>query len=254
MTETGPIAILSAIPQESTRLAEDLEAGVASRPGNHTIRSGTLDGVEVILAEAGIGKVNTAIAATLLVERYGARLIVFTGVAGGLDPGLAVGDVVVAEKTIQHDTGLLEDGGLSRYQPGHIVFFNPTDDFGYSPPSDLLARVRSRLDGFTLPALSPEAGGGSRGPRVLFGTVLTGDQFINSETHRERLRAELAGSAVEMEGAALAQTAITLGVGHLVIRSLSDLAGSDSIEDFSRFLDEVTANSARVVRHLLPVL
>lgn len=215
---------------------------------------GRLDGADVILAEAGIGKVNTAVATALLVERYRARFVVFTGVAGGLDPRLSIGDVVVAERTVQHDTGILEYDRIRHYQPGHIPFFNPTDRFGYPIPADLRERLKARLEGLALPPLSAEAGGSGRGPRVVFGTVLTGDTFLNSELQRDLLRDQLGGVAVEMEGAALAQAAETLGAGHLVIRSLTDLAGADSIRDFGRFLDEVAANSARVVRHLLPVL
>lgn len=254
MNQNGRVAVLSAIPQELALLVAELEhreeTGLVGRPA-HT---GRLDGIDVVLAEAGIGKVNTAVAATLLVERHAARVILFTGVAGGLDPNLNIGDVVVAEHTLQHDTGLLEDRGLRRYQPGHIPFFNPTDRFGYDPPAELLERVKARLRGLSLPPLSGEAGGLGRPPHIWFGTVLTGDVFLNSEVDRERLHAELGGAAVEMEGAALAQAAEALGVGHLVVRSLTDLAGADSIRDFGRFLDEVAANSARVVRHVMPVL
>lgn len=86
------------------------------------------------------------------------------------------------------------------------------------------------------------------------GTILTGDQYLHDEVTRELLRAELGGEAIEMEGAAMAQAAGLIGADHLVVRSLSDLAGADSITDFGRFVSEVASNSARVVRALLPVL
>ncbi|MGH8873478.1 MAG: 5'-methylthioadenosine/adenosylhomocysteine nucleosidase [Acidimicrobiia bacterium] len=254
MSTTGPVAILSAIPQELALLADSLVDADESQLAGQFVVSGSLDGVGVVLAEAGIGKVNTAVVTTLLMERFRPRLVVFTGVAGGLHPGLGIGDVVVAERTIQHDTGVLGETGLQRYQPGHMPFFNPTDRFGFPAQPELLERVRARLVGFELSSLSREAGGGKNPSQVVFGTVLSGDQFLNSETHRRLLHAELGGAAVEMEGAALAQTAEALGVDHLVIRSLTDLAGSESTIDFGRFLHEVAANSARVVRHLLPVL
>lgn len=259
MSRTGPVAILSAIRPELASLREALAETRQTRIAGRFAVSGRLDGRQVVLAEAGIGKVNTAVTATLLVERFRCRVIVFTGVAGGLDPSLRIGDVIIADRCIQHDAGVVESEGLRCYQPGHVPFFNPTRRLGFPAPVDLLGRTRSRLKGFQLPALShgaggEDAGGEDKAPRVVFGTVLTGDQFINSESERDRLHREFESLAVEMEGGSLAQTAEMLGIDHLVIRSLSDLAGAESTVDFSQFLEEVAANSVRVVRHLLPVL
>lgn len=208
----------------------------------------TVDGIEVTIAIGRLGKVGAATTATLVHQWFQPRLIVFTGVAGGLDPGLGIGDIVIAERTIQHDAGYVDGRGLVRYQPGHVPFFNPTDRFGYEPSGALLERVLEAMEDFEpRPVLG-------RRPRVATGTILTGDQFVNDETTRQRLFGELGGLAVEMEGAALAQTADILGIDHLVIRSVSDLAGAESIDDFARFLEDVAHNSAQLVRHLLPVL
>ena len=179
----------------------------------------------MVLAEAGIGKVNTAAVATLLAARFHARILVFSGVAGGLDPALAIGDVVIATRAIQHDCGVIEDERLQPYQAGHVPFFNPTDELGYAVEPALLARVQSRLEGLTLPPLSALAGGAGRRPRLVYGTILAGDQYIHCEATRERLQREFAAQAVAMEGGALAQVAVRLGVPWLEIRALSDLAG-----------------------------
>jgi adenosylhomocysteine nucleosidase len=102
--------------------------------------------------------------------------------------------------------------------------------------------------------LSRGAGGGDRSPRITYGTVLTGDQYLACEVTRERLHAELGGRAVEMEGGALSQVCESFGIPWLVVRSLSDLAGAQSRFDFTAFVDEVSAQSAAILRHLLPVL
>jgi adenosylhomocysteine nucleosidase len=215
---------------------------------------GELDGHRIVLSRAGMGKVSAALVATLLADRFGCRAIAFSGVAGGLDPMLRIGDVVIAERTIQHDAGVIEEAALQVYQAGHVPFINPTTQFGYAADPALLARVRGHLDGLTLPALSRDAGGGDRPPRIAFGTVLTGDQYLHCEVTRVRLHGDMGGQAVEMEGAAVSQVCESFGIPWLIVRSLSDLAGAESSFDFTAFVDEVAAQSAMILRHLMPVL
>jgi adenosylhomocysteine nucleosidase len=248
------IGILCAIPQELAHLRGALDHAWGEEVARVRFDKGGLDGREVVLAGAGIGKVNTALAASLLVDRFRCRAVVFSGVAGGLDPDLAIGDVVVADRTVQHDAGVIEDGRLLTYQAGHVPFFNPTDRLGYEVEPALLARVRERLSGVGLPPLSRQAGGEGRPPRIVFGPILSGDQYVHCEATRERLFRELGGRAVEMEGGALGQVCEAFGVPWLDVRALSDLAGRDSRFDFVAFVDEVAASSATILRRLLPAL
>ena len=149
---------------------------------------------------------------------------------------------------------MFEDGALRPYQAGHVPFFNPTDRFGYDADPALLDRVRPALAGIELPPLSRRAGGPGHRPRIAFGTVLSGDQYIHCEATRERLHREFGGQAVEMEGGALAQVCERLHRPWLNLRALSDLAGQDSRFDFAAFVDEVAASSALILRRILPVL
>ncbi len=249
-----PTGIICAIPQELAELEAALVAEMVDRRAGLDFLQGRLEGREVVLVGAGIGKVNTAMVTTLLIDRFGADPVIFSGVAGGLDPALHIGDVVIADRTVQHDAGVIEEQRLTTYQAGHVPFFNPTDRLGYAVPEPLLAKVRAALEGFSLPPLSRRAGGTDGRPRTVFGTILSGDQYIHCEATRERLFRELGGAAVEMEGGALAQVCEAFGVGWLDIRALSDLAGGTSRFDFATFVEEVAASSAAILRHLLPRL
>lgn len=248
------IGLICAIPQELAHLRNALTHPWGEEIARARFDKGGLDGHEVVLAGAGIGKVNTALVATLLADRFRCRVIVFSGVAGGLDPGLRIGDVVIADRTLQHDAGVIEDGRLHTYQAGHVPFFNPTDRLGYPVAPELLARVKEGLEGFALPPLSRAAGGHDQPPRIVYGTILSGDQYLHCEATRERLHRELGGLAIEMEGGALGQVCEAFGIPWLDIRALSDLAGRDSRFDFMAFVDEVAASSAMILRRVLPVL
>ncbi len=245
---TPPVLVLSALAGEIALLREALvESDVVDVRGERFAR-GTIDGRSVILGTVGVGKVNAAMASALAIDRFEPCLLVFSGVAGAVDPTLGIGDIVVAEWVVQHDAGTVDATGFHVYQAGHVPFFNPTDRLGYRPSPDALARARSIAPSIDL---APVLG---RVPRLLFGSVATGDQFIQSDDERRRLHDSLAVHAVEMEGAAVAQVAQRLGVDHLVVRAVSDLAGADSPIDFDRFLDDVSVNSARVVRGLLTAI
>lgn len=239
------IAVLSALQTELDLLLDSIDEPMSKPIAGWPVWTGHIEHTEIVLAKAGLGKVNTAALSALVWERHQASLMIFTGVAGGLDPNLGVGDLVVADRTIQHDAGVVTPDGLERYQAGHVPFFNPTDELGYAPSPTILQLVQDLLPSLRLtPVLD-------RPPQIVFGTILTGDVFLADAKTRDRLFAELPAHAIEMEGAALAQTCSRLGVDHIVIRSLSDLAGDSADQHFDRFLAEVSANSARLVLALL---
>jgi adenosylhomocysteine nucleosidase len=248
------IGVICAIPQEWAYLRSLLSGADREQIANVTFDTGELDANPVVLVAAGMGKVNTGLAATLLVDRFRCHTIVFTGVAGGLDPRLHIGDIVVADRVVQHDFGVIENQRLTPYQPGHVPFINPTERFGYPVEPELIEAVKRRLEGFTLPALPATAGGTGTPARISYGTVLTCDQYLHCESTRNRLHGDFGALAIEMEGGALAQVCEAFGIPWLVIRTLSDLAGVDSGVDFNLFVAEVAISSARILRCVLPAL
>ncbi len=246
-----PIGILCALPEEIRHLAAGLQDPVTR--GGCGFRRGTLEGRPVVLADGAIGKVAASAAATLLLDGFGCRALLLSGVAGGLDPDLGIGDVVLAERLIQHDYGAITGGRLRNFRPGVAPLGEARETIVYELDAGLRAALARALEGYRLPALPATVAGGRR-PALRFGTLVTGDQFINCEATRATLRARFAAQAVDMESAALAQVAERFGAPWVVARSLSDRAGADSELDFRAFLAAAAETAASVVRRILPAL
>lgn len=202
-------------------------------------RRGQLDGHDVVVAAAGVGKVNAAVTATLLVERLSCRALVLSGVAGGLTQELHLGDLVIADRVIDVDYGRLTDGGRILYQPGTYPLPGIRPDPGYRLPDALGARVRARLAAGDIEAA--------------VGTIVTGDAFLASPVVRDELATIWEALAIEMEGSALCGVAERFDLPWLIVRALSDRAGEGSPDDFASFVASAAAASAHVVREMLSV-
>ena len=254
MAVPATIGLICAIPQERVDLRAALEHERSLEIGGFGFDQGLLDDRPVVLAEAGIGKVNTAAVATLLVCGSMRGRSCSAGSPAGSTRIFRSATWSSPSARSSTTAGVIESERLHPYQAGHVPFFNPTPELGYAVEPDLLGRVRARLEALELAPLSAAAGGEGRRPRLVYGTVLAGDQFIHCEATRARLHREFQAQAVAMEGAALAQVAERLGVPWLEIRALSDLAGAESRFDFAKFVEEVAQSSALILRRLLPVL
>ncbi len=240
MAETKPpIAILTAIPEEIAAFGAHLVESDRETVAGVRIHHGLLDGRPVVLAESGIGKVNGALAAAILLDRFACRGILFSGVAGGLDPALSVGDLVIGTAVIQHDYGAMVKGELEVFRAGALPFPEFRGDLAYLPDPGLIAAARAAF-------------AGAQG--VHFGTILTGDSYLGCGMTRERLFAGFDGRAVDMESGAVAQVAEAFGVPWLIIRALSDLAGEDSRIDFQVFARDAAKKAAAAVLKSLPLL
>ena len=250
-----PIALLSPLVEERDALFHRLTDTGTHTIGTLQVTTGKLAGHTVALAESGVGKVASAAITTLIATALDCRAIVVCGVAGGIDPGLTIGDVVIADRLIQHDYGHLTNLGIRNFRPGVAPIGEARDRIAFDLSPELLMRIGEVVKDLRLPALPPDLGiVTTRAPRIAFGPIVSGDQFINSEQVRERLHRDYAALAVEMEGAAVAQAAELIGIPCIVIRSLSDLAGAESHLDFPKFLRAVAPAAAEVVARIVSVL
>ncbi len=244
------LGVISALPEELAHLSD--RPGRVHEIGGLGFWRGEIAGREAVFVESGAGKVNAGVATSLLLDRFGCRALLVCGVAGGLDPALGVGDIVVGTSNTQHDFGIQKEESFQTIQPGSRPSLGQNWLPGYVVPEPVAGRLRDAVAGLELEPLPEKVGVGRRTPGIHFGAILTGDAFVNSDRLRERLRAAFGAQAVEMEGGAVAQVASRWGedIPVVNVRCLSDLAGSSSHVDFRAFLP-VAARYASLVAHRL---
>jgi len=192
---------------------------------------GELYNHQIAICKCGVGKVNAAICTQVLIDSFAASKIIFTGVAGAVDPNLTIGDIVISIDCLQHDmdvTALGFSRGEIPYQ--EVSIFKSDLELGE-------LAYRSGID------LFPE--------KVVFGRILSGDQFIASRDKVAELYSEYKGSCTEMEGAATAQVSTMNNVPFVIIRSMSDNADGLAPASFEQFMQTVAHNSFQIVAGLL---
>lgn len=225
---TLSIAIIGAMEEEIAGLKAQIEGISMTRIANGIFYTGRLQGKEVVLLQSGIGKANAALTTALLIERFNPELVINTGSAGGLDPALRVGDVVVATELTYSDV----DGTAFGYTYGQV----PQMPASYPVEPALLDFATK-----TLAATKIEG-------QIVTGLITTADSFIYQAERAHFIRSQFPKAKVtDMEGTAVVQTAYQFGIPFLAVRSLSDLAGAEAAGTFDSNLDLAAANSAAVV-------
>jgi adenosylhomocysteine nucleosidase len=232
---------IETLGQELTDKTEMIVQGVQ-------FTTGSLKDRRVVLAHSGMGKVNAAMAATLLVEQFQPTHILFTGIAGGLNPDLRPGDVVIGAKTAYHDYGEWTPEG---FRVGRTVdpFTSKPNPLFFPADAGLLAVAeKAALDLKLAPVKTTS---GERTPRVVTGGIVTGDAFVASPAKKDALRKEFKADATEMEGAAVAQICWQRRVPCLILRSLSDSAGAKAQENVLLFEKSAAQNAALLVTSIV---
>lgn len=212
---------------------------------------GNLRGRRIVLAHTGYGKVNAAMTATLLIEHLKPREIIFTGIAGGLNPDLQPGDLVIGLKTAHHDYGYVKDQGTENIGTWNRVTGKRNPLF---LPADAMLLDIARAAAGVISLDSIPMGGGARMPQFVEGTIVTGDAFIASSSKKNELRRTLQADAVEMEGAAVAQICLQTETPCLIVRSISDRADSTAVRDVEQFYRIAARNSAVLVMKIVELI
>ena len=249
-TRTGIVAALHPeLAAVLARLPDEQRQRVAGRD----FWRGHWHGHEVVAVLSRVGKVAAATTATALIERFGARRIVFTGTAGGLAEGVAVGDLVVAGALLQHDMDAsplfprfeVPLTGLARFATDATLSARLAD-----AARAVAARSTELLGADAVAEFALHA------PRVHTGLLASGDRFVATGAESAALRQALPDAlAVEMEGAAVAQVCHDYGVPFAAVRTISDRADDAAHVDFTRFIDRVASHySAAMLEHYFSAL
>lgn len=233
------IGILGAMPQEVALMARSMTVTRTIEAGMRTFYEGTWEGQDVVLVHSRIGKVSAAITTLLLLERFGVSHVIFTGVAGAVDPALKIGDVVIGDRLVQHD---MDASPLPAFQRFEIPLLGKVF-FEAGLHEEALGAAEGYAQGAFLKEVTEErrAAFGMDRPKVYRGLIASGDQFLADPAKTAALREVLPGLlCTEMEGAAVAQVCHEMGeVPFAVIRVISDQADHSAVVDFTRFINEV---------------
>ncbi len=233
--------IIGAMTSEVEILIENMENKSTKRYGGTDFCSGKLCGRDAVVAMCGIGKVCAAICAQVMIDIYKVDCIINTGVAGGVHEGLEVGDFVVASSLVQYDFDLTAFGYAKGYLPCEELL---TRELNKSTPTVFLpdeALVESFI------GAKRRIGQG----KVIAGRIVSGDIFVSNNNLKKVLKEEFKASAVEMEGAAIAQTAALSGIPFAVIRAISDLADKEASVSFTEFELKAAKLSSEILMTML---
>ncbi len=237
------------MPQEIERIAEELETERIVEVAGRTYHLGRFEGVDSVLVFSHWGKVAAAMTATTLIEHFAVDLIIFTGVAGAVSTNLSVGDIVIADRLIQHDFDVSAAGILAKFEiPFLGISYFPVD-------AELVEKARRSADEY-LSFENPTFSILSKRSTVHIGTIASGDQFIADPDKIAELRVAIpALLCIEMEGAAVAQVCMEYNIPYLVIRTISDKADHSAPMDFLTFIQNVARHySHGILLRLLPML
>jgi adenosylhomocysteine nucleosidase len=268
------IAVISAFPPEAQQLRAAVEAPESATVNGIEVTTGRLAGQEVALALTGISMVNAAMTTQLLLDRYPIGAIVVSGIAGGVDPALKIGDVVVAARWGQYLEAIFareQDGDYvlppwaeASFPNYGMIFPQPVEHRSAADPAGserfwfdvdplLLAQAEGLAPRVELARCTAAQVCLEQAPRlVVGGQGVSGQAFIDNAAFREYVHATFEAQVLDMETAAIATVAHANGVPFIAFRSLSDLAGGGPGEnEIGTFFQLAADNAAAVVTAFL---
>ena len=209
------LGIIGAMQVEVEILLGAMENKTSMEKAGSIFHEGTLEGLDVVVVQCGVGKVNAAMCTQILCDLYGVTHLVNTGIAGSLCAELDIGDLVVSRDAMYHDVDAVHFGYPFGKVPGMDVTAFPADE--------------------TMMAYAFSAAEAANPGHTKIGRVASGDQFVAVKELKEKIIANTQGLCTEMEGAAIAQTAYRNEVPFVILRAISDKADDSAEMDYPTF-------------------
>lgn len=272
--DTAPrIALFSAFEPEWQALLAIVEQPVSHKEKGVDFVTGRVEGHDVVLVLSGVSMVNAAMTAQMAIDRFNLRAILFSGIAGGVDPALNIGDVVVSERWGQYletilaretpqgfhlpswskqefpNYGMIFSRGVKAPREGQS---KPERQFWFPVDAQLFEIARTATSGVALKRCV-EAACLVHLPKVVVGgNGVSGSAFVDNAAFRSWAFETFKAQVLDMESAAVAHVAATNGVAFLAFRSLSDLAGGGAGENEMQTFEKLASeNSVAVLRAFL---
>lgn len=229
------IGIIGAMEEEVAKLKEQMKDAEVTEQASMTFVKGTLCGREVVVVRSGIGKVNAAVCAQILIDRYGVKTLINTGIAGSLDAGIDIGDMVISTDALHHDM----DATLFGDPLGQVPRM---DTLAFPADQELVVKAKTANE-----KANPDI-------HTFVGRIVSGDQFVASKEVKEHIVKNFNASCTEMEGAAIAHVAYLNHISYVIIRAISDKADNSATMDYGTFESKAIVHSVRLVGELLPMI
>ena len=210
------LGIIGAMEIEVARLKEAMQNVTVKNKAGMEFCQGDLAGCPAVVVRSGVGKVNAALCAQILVDDFGVDAIVNTGIAGSLKAEINIGDIVICSDTLQHD---MDATGF-----GYPVGVIPQMECSTFVADETLQKLAQECCAVVNPEIS-----------TFVGRVVSGDQFISDKAKKQWLTETFAGYCTEMEGAAIAQTAYRNRIPFVILRAISDKADDSTEMDYPTF-------------------
>ena len=229
------IGIIGAMEEEVTLLRDTMNVVTTKNVVGCDFFVGNIEGSahSIVLVRSGIGKVNAALCAQVLIDIFAVDSVINVGVAGAIDRTLKVGDIVISSDAIQHDFDTTALGD----EPGYI---SRMDTSIFAADINL---VDAATDAVEKLGLTPN-----------IGRIASGDQFIADTDTKHRIQNLFNPLCCEMEGAAIAQACHLNKIPFVILRVMSDTADGDGNVDYEQFFRESAKTAGKIVNNMLTIL